>query len=100
VSSFTLIPTSVQVYVLRRPKEAYNPEGMVPTVKNGGGSVIIWAEMYCYSAGPIITLNGRITASDYMNYLRNQMHPILYPNNDGGFQDGSSLMHPARMAQP
>ena len=25
------------------PKEAYNPECLVPTVKHGGGSVTIWA---------------------------------------------------------
>jgi len=61
---------------------------------------MIWEEIPCYTAGPIITLNGRITASDYVDYLRNQMHPILYPNNNAILQDDSSLMHPARMAQP
>jgi len=73
---------------------------MVQTVKNGGGSVIIGAEIYCYSAGPIITLNGRITASDYMDFLRNQAHPMLYRNDDAILQDDSSLMNPTRMAQP
>jgi hypothetical protein len=57
------------------------------------------AEIYCYSAGPIINLNGRITASDYMDFLRNQVHPMLYPNNDAVLQDDSSLMHPDRMVQ-
>jgi hypothetical protein len=95
-----LFATSVWVYVWRRPKKAYNPEGMVPTVKIGGGSVIIWAEIYCYSAGPIITLNGPITASDYMDFLRNQAHPMLYCNDDAILQDDSSLMRPTRMAQP
>jgi hypothetical protein len=43
-----------------RPKatEAYNRECLVPTVKHGGGSVIIWAAVSWYSAGPIVTLNG------------------------------------------
>ena len=62
--------------------------------------MIIWAEIYCYSAGPIIILNGRITVSDYMDCLHNQMHSMLYPNNNAILQDDSSLMHPARMAQP
>ena len=63
---------------------------------------MIWEKITYYSAGPIITLNGRITASDCMNYLRNQMHPtcMLYPNNAAVLQDDSSHMHPARMAQP
>jgi len=41
-SSFTLI-TLGQVYVWTSPKEAYNPECLVPTVKHGNRSVIIWA---------------------------------------------------------
>jgi hypothetical protein len=44
-SSFTLFPTSGQVYVWRTPKAAYNPEYLVPTVKHGGGSVMIWAAL-------------------------------------------------------
>jgi len=58
-------PTSGLVYVWRTPTEAYNPECLVPTVKHEDGYVMTWAAVSCYSAGPIITLNGRITASDY-----------------------------------
>ena len=32
---------------------------------------MIWAALSCYSAGPIITQNGRNTASDYMGILGN-----------------------------
>jgi hypothetical protein len=38
-----------------RPKEAYNPEWLVPTAKHGGASVTIWAAISWYSAGPMIT---------------------------------------------
>jgi hypothetical protein len=60
---------------------------------------MIWATISWYSAGPIITLNGRNTASDYMDSLGNQVHPMvqmLYPNNEAIFQDDSSPMHTAR----
>jgi hypothetical protein len=86
-ASFTLFPASGRVYV-RTPKEAYNPEFLVPTVKHGGGSVIIWAATCWYSAGPIITLQGQITASDYVDILGNQVQPMvqmLLPNNDAIF---------------
>jgi hypothetical protein len=59
-----LFPTSGQVYVCTMPKEAYNLECLVPTVKHEGRSVMIWAATSWYSAAPIITLNGEITASD------------------------------------
>jgi hypothetical protein len=35
-SSFMLFPTSGRVYVWKTPKEAYNPECLVPTVKKQG----------------------------------------------------------------
>ena len=54
--SCTLFPTSG-----RTPKEACNPECLVPTVKHGGGSVMIWAAISWCSAGLISTLNGRTT---------------------------------------
>jgi hypothetical protein len=62
-SSFTLFPTLGQVCVWRTPKAAYKPECLVPTVKPEGGSVMIRVAVSWYSAGPIITYNGRITAS-------------------------------------
>jgi hypothetical protein len=42
-SPFKLVPTSGRVYVRRAPKEAYNPECLVPTVKHKGGSVMVGA---------------------------------------------------------
>jgi hypothetical protein len=42
-SSFKMFRTSGRVYVRRTFKEAYNPEWLVPTVKHGGGSVMVWA---------------------------------------------------------
>jgi len=47
---FTLFPTSGQVYASRIPKEAYNPECLVPTVKHGSRAVTIWAaSVFCWS---------------------------------------------------
>ena len=82
--------------------EACNPKCLVPTVKHGGGSVMIWATISWYSAGPIITMIGRNTASDCVDSLRSQVHPMvqmLYPNNEAAFQDDSSPLHTARSVQ-
>jgi hypothetical protein len=62
--------------------------------------VIIRAAISWYSAGPIIALNGRITASDYMDSVGSQLQPLmvqmLFPNHDAIFQDDSSPIHTAR----
>ena len=37
------------------PRKPYNPECLVPSVKHGGRSVMIWAAVSWYSAGPLNT---------------------------------------------
>jgi hypothetical protein len=91
-----LFPTSGRVYVWRTPKEAYNPECLVPITKHGGGSVMVWEAISCYFVSSIITLHGRITARKYVDRLGNQVHPMiqmLFPNNDAVFQDDNVPTH-------
>ena len=45
-------------------------------------SAISW-----YSAGPIVTLNVRITAGDHVNYQMRYVIQLLFPNSDAVFQD-------------
>ena len=62
---------------------------------------MIWTATSSYSAGPVITLNDQITASDYVDILRNQVQliaQILFPKNDAVFQ-GNSPIRPARSVQ-
>jgi hypothetical protein len=94
-----LFPILGRVYAWRTLKEAYNPKCLVPTVKHGGGSGMIWAVTSRYSAGHTITLNGRNTVSDYVDILGNQVHPVVqvfFPDNDAIFQEDDSPKHTVR----
>jgi hypothetical protein len=51
--------------------------GSVPTVKHGGGSVMVWVEIPWYSVGSNITQHGWITAREYVDRLSNQVHSII-----------------------
>jgi len=84
------------VYFWRTPKEAYNREGLVSTVKYGGGSVTTWAAISWHYADPKIALSGWITATDYVVH---RMVQFFFPNNDAIFQDNSSPIHTARSVQ-
>jgi hypothetical protein len=59
--------------------------------------------MVQYSAGPIITLHGRISAREYVDWLGNQMHPMiqmLFQNNNNiVFQDDSTPIYVAGTIQ-
>ena len=60
---------------------------------------MILAAISCYSAGPIINLHGRITASDYVVLSRTHVHTMVqmsFHNNDAIFEDDNSPMHTAR----
>jgi hypothetical protein len=64
--------------------------------------VVIWAPKSWDSAGRLITLNGQITAVDYVDILGSQVHPavqILFPNNDAVFQHDNLPIHTARIVQ-
>ena len=52
--------------------------------------------VFCWSS----TLNGRITASDYVDILGSQVHQmvqVLFPNNDAVFQDDDSPYTPPKV---
>jgi hypothetical protein len=83
------------------PKETYTPECLVSNVKHAGGSVIIWEPISWYSIGPIITPNGRITVSNYVDISCNQVHSVvqMFPNNEAIFHDDNSPIHTAISVQ-
>lgn len=61
---------------IRRPKgERYNPRYQLPTVKHGGGSVMVWG---CFSrdlVGPIHLINGIMDQFVYVDIIKNVMLP-------------------------
>jgi hypothetical protein len=100
-SSFTLFPTSETVYVWRIPKEAYNPGYLVPIVKHGEGSVMVWTVISWWSVGSIIALHCRISEREYVDRLGNHVHSMIqtFPKNDAVFQDDNAPMHTAGTVQ-
>jgi hypothetical protein len=57
---------------------------------------MVWVAVSWYSVDPVVTLNGQITASDYVDILGNQVHSVvqmMFPNNDAVFQDDISPVH-------
>lgn len=57
-SSFTLFQTTGRVFVWRTPAEAFHVDCLVPTVKHGGGSVMVWGAISARGLGPLVVLRG------------------------------------------
>lgn len=75
--------TSGTTYVRRRTGEAYNPECLVPTVKYGGGSNMIWGYMLSAGTGIPFICSGRMNSTTYTTMLEQTLEPSiakLFPN--------------------
>ncbi|PNF30549.1 hypothetical protein B7P43_G09949 [Cryptotermes secundus] len=71
-------------------------------VKHGDRSVMVRAAISWWPVGPIITLNGRITARKYVDGLGNLVHPMVLTislNNNAVFQDNGAPVHTAKTVQ-
>jgi len=62
---------------------------------------MIWVTISWYSSGRIITQNGQITASEYVDILGNEVYLMaqMFPNSDAVFQDDSLPMHTTSSVQ-
>lgn len=95
-----LFGTPRVVYVHRRIGEAYNPECVVPTVKYGGGSIMIW---HMTSAGvrtPFIC-SGRINSETHTIMLEQTLKSLIIKifreeKKQVIFQKDNTLCHTAR----
>lgn len=69
--NFQIFGTPGVTFVRRRVGEEYNPECVVPTVKHGGGSIMIWGCMAASGVGEMHVCDGRMDSCKYINVLEN-----------------------------
>jgi len=63
--------------VRRRIGEEYHPDCVVPTVKHGGGSIMVWGCMAAGGVGEMFVCEGRMNSQKYINVLETVLMPSL-----------------------
>jgi len=102
-SNFELFPTPGHVMVRRRPGEAFKPECLVPTVKHGGGSIMVWGALTSTGVGVLKVCGGRMNSVSYCQVLEQAMLPSarqLFPQDqDWVFQQDNAPCHTSRVSR-
>ena len=68
-SSFELFGSSQQLYVHRKPGEKFLRQCLAPTVKFGGGKVMVWGSMAQSGVGSLRIMEGSVTSASYVRLL-------------------------------
>ncbi len=63
--------------VWRQQGEEYKDKYVLPTVKHGGGSVMVWGCMSAAGTGELQFIEGTMTANMYCDILKQSMIPSL-----------------------
>lgn len=100
-SRYTVFRSDGRVWVWRMPGERHLPECVVPTVKFGGGSVMVWGCVSWHGLGPLVVVSGIMDTAKYLDVLDNAALPTLWQHFGNGpyqYQQDNAPCHTARAA--
>lgn len=100
-SKFLLFGTDGIRYIRRPVGARFDPRYQLPTVKHGGGNVMVWG---CFSRdgiGPIHRIQGIMDQEIYMGIMKNVMLPYAKDKMPRGwiFQQDNDPKHTAKSVQ-
>lgn len=103
-SRFTLFKNDGRTRVWRLQKERYDIDCIVPTVKHGGGGVMVWGCFTWDDLGPLIQLEGTLNSH---RYIEEVLKPHLVPfmekfgedMDEYEFQQDNATIHTSKMTR-
>ncbi|GFW52867.1 transposable element Tc1 transposase [Trichonephila clavipes] len=72
-SKFNIFGSDDRCTVWRKPNTALNPKNLRPTVRHGGGSVMVWGCMASNGAGNLVFIDGIMDHKLYIDILNNNL---------------------------
>lgn len=75
-SKFNLFGSDGRQYVRRPVGTRYDSRYQIPTVKHGGGGIMVWGAFSSHGVGPLVEIDGKMDRFAYENILREHMLPF------------------------
>ncbi|KAK3553212.1 hypothetical protein QTP86_031817 [Hemibagrus guttatus] len=72
-----LFGRSVSHYVWRKSNTAFQKKNIIPTVKYGGGSVMVWGCFAASGPGRLAVINGTVNSAVYQKILKENVQPSV-----------------------
>ncbi|CAM4680324.1 unnamed protein product [Leuciscus chuanchicus] len=88
--------------VWRKKNDEYHPKNTIPTVKHGGGSIMLWGCFSAHGTGRLHCIKERMTGAMYCEILGNNLLPSVRALKMGRgwvFQHDNDPKHTARITK-
>ncbi|GBM05993.1 Transposable element Tc1 transposase [Araneus ventricosus] len=72
-SKFNIFGSNGRITVCRKPNEELNPKNLLPTVKDGGGGIMVWGCFAASGMGNLVFIENNMDQCKYMNILKENL---------------------------
>lgn len=72
-SKFNIFGSDGRILVWRKPREEFRKQNLVPTVKHGGGGVMVWGCMSSAGVGNLVFIDGIMDQYKYIDILKQNL---------------------------
>ncbi|KAG2460510.1 TC1A transposase, partial [Polypterus senegalus] len=97
-----LFGVNARRHVWRKPGTAYHQANAIPTVKRGGGSIMLWGYFSAAGTGRLVRIKGKMTGAMYRNILDENLLQTALDLRLGRrfiFQQDSDPKHTAKISK-
>lgn len=101
-SKYNIFGSDGRDKVWRKPNTAMDPKHLVPTVKHGGGSVMVWGAVAASGVGRLVFIEGIMDRYLYKSILEENLKPsvdILNLGNQWIFHQDNDPKHTAHIVR-